>query len=519
MITLDDIPRKHARLSPDFECLVFEEFRLTWSRLDRRVDRLANALVSLGLKSGEHVAILAQNSHRFMEYYYALARAGLVAVPLNWRLSLAELAYILEHSESAALLVGEEYLQTARSLRPGLPRVRHFISMDQPAEDMSDYESLLAGASPAPHHGPRDENAMFILMYTGGTTGRPKGVMLSNRNVITAALGCLLGMGITKEDSTLMILPMFHIAFWPVTVMHYMGTKAVLSKKFDLGYVLETLERERCTHMNMVPTIAAFMLMFPDLDKYDLSSLRAITYAGSPMPLEVLMRLKEKFPDLDLGQGYGLTEAAPTVSMLDQFDHRRAATELDRRRLSSAGRECLIAEVRVVNERDEDVAPGEVGELIARGPNVMLGYWKDPELSAAALRGGWLHTGDLATMDEGGYLYIVDRKHDMIITGGENVYPREVEDVIYQHPAVLEVAVVGAPDPTWGESVKAVVALKPGMTATEAEIIELCRRHLAGYKKPKSVDFAPSLPKTAIGKILRREVKEKYWAGREKKIG
>ncbi|HUT52756.1 MAG TPA: long-chain-fatty-acid--CoA ligase [bacterium] len=518
MIMLDDIPRKHAKLDPEFECLVFEEHRLTWRRLDERVDRLANGLIALGIKPGEHLAILAQNSHRFMEYYYACARAGIVAVPLNWRLAPDELHYILDHSEAVALLTGAEYIETAKTLRPKLPRLRHYLSLDGPVEGMRDYEALLASASPSPHYGPRDENAMFILMYTGGTTGLPKGVMLSNRNVLTAALGCLFTMRITKDDSTIAILPLFHIAFWPVTVVHFMGSKAVISKKFDLAYVLETIQNERCTHVNMVPTIAGFLLMFPDLDQYDLTSLRAITYAGSPMPFELLMKLKEKFPDLDLGQGYGLTEAAPTVAILDQFDHRRIETELGRRRLASAGRECLVTEVRVMNEEGGQVKPGAIGEICARGANVMLGYWKNPELTAETLKDGWLHTGDMATIDEDGYIYIVDRKNDMIISGGENVYPREVEDVIYKHPAVMEAAVVGVPDPTWGEAVKAVVVLKPGQSATEEEIIALCKQHLAGYKKPKSVEFASSLPKTAIGKILRREVKAPYWIGKSKRV-
>ena len=512
------IPRKHARLDPDFECLVFEEHRLTWKKLDARVDRLVSGLLSLGIKPGEHVAILAQNSHRYVEFYYACSRGGFVAVPLNWRLSDDELEYIIGHSETSALLAGTEYLETIARIRPKLANVRKYVSLDRPADDMKNYEELLAESSPEPLQGAEDENSMFMLMYTGGTTGRPKGVMLSNRNLMTAALGSLFTMGITKQDSTCMILPLFHIAFWPVTVVHFMGSKAVISKKFDLGYVLETIQNEKCTHVNMVPTIAGFMLMFPDLDQYDLSSLRAITYAGSPMPFEVLMKLKEKFPNLDLGQGYGLTEAAPTVSILDQNDHAKTQTDQDRKRLTSAGRECLITEVRIMSEDGKELPPGEIGEICVRGANVMLGYWKNPEQTAEALRNGWLHTGDMAFMDRDGYIYIVDRKHDMIISGGENIYPREVEEVIYKHPAVAEVAVVGVPDPAWGESVKAVVVLKPGAKATSEEIIKLCKEHLAGYKKPKSVDFVSSLPKTAIGKILRREVKAPFWKGKSKRV-
>ena len=519
MILISDIPRKHAKLYPNDEALVFEEYRLTWRELDERVNRFANGLISMGIKRGDHVAILAQNSHRFMEYYYAVSRAGLVAVPLNWRLSNEELRHILDHSESKTLIAGEEYLETARTLRPQCPRIEHHISLDGPADKMTDYETLLDNSSPNPREGPCDEDAMFILMYTGGTTGLPKGVMISNRNLLTATLGCVLSIRPERTDSTLMVLPLFHIALWPVLAVHYMGAKAVINKRFDLAWVLNTIQKERVTHMNVVPTIVGFMLTFPDLDKYDLSSLRALTYAGSPMPFELLMRLKERFPDLELGQGYGLTEASPLVSMLDDKDHRRTETEKDRRRLSSAGREGLTVEARVVNENGENVVRGEVGEIIARGKNIMMGYWKNPELTAQTLRNGWLHTGDMATMDEDGYIYIVDRKHDMIISGGENVYPREVEEVIYKHPAVLECAVVGVPDDVWGEAVKAVVVLKPGEKATEEEIIGLCKTHLAGYKKPKSIEFADNLPKTPIGKIQRRLVKEKYWAGRDRKIG
>jgi long-chain acyl-CoA synthetase len=510
MRTIDDIPEKHARLEPDKECLMYEGHRLTWRQLNERIDRLANGLRGLGITPGEHVAILAQNSHRYVEFYYAAARAGLVAVPLNWRLSVEELGYIAEHSESAALLVDTAFQHTAVTLRALAPRIRHTIVLDGSAPQMAGYEQLLHESSARPHQQPRDENAMCVLMYTGGTTGRPKGVMLSHRNLLAATVGCALAARLSPSDSTLMILPLFHIALWPVLTLHYLGARAVITARFDLAHVLDTVQRERITHVNVVPTIVALLLSFPDLDRYDLSSLRLLTYAGAPIPFELLMRMRERFPALDLAQGYGLTEASSIVALLDAEAHRHADTEAGRRRLRSAGREALTTAVRIVDERGQEVPCGTMGEISARGANVMLGYWKDPQLTDTTLRDGWLRTGDIGFLDADGFIYLIDRKNDMIITGGENVYPREVEEVIYKHPAVLECAVLGVPDPVWGEAIKAVVALKPNQTATAEEIMALCAQHLAGYKKPRSVDFMESLPKTSIGKIARRQVRDSY---------
>jgi long-chain acyl-CoA synthetase len=510
MRTIDDIPEKHARLAPGKECLVYEEHRLTWRQLNERIDRLANGLRGLGIAPGEHVAILAQNSHRYVEFYYAAARAGLVAVPLNWRLSVEELGYVAAHAEAAALLVDTAFQDTAAALRALAPRIRHTIILDRSAPQMTGYEQLLNESSARPHQQPRDENAMCVLMYTGGTTGRPKGVMLSHRNLLTATLGCALAARLGPSDSTLMILPLFHIALWPVLVVHYLGARAVITGRFDLAHVLGTVQRERVTHVNLVPTIIALLLGFPDLDRYDLSSLRLLTYAGAPIPFELLMRMRERFPALDLAQGYGLTEASSLVALLDAEAHRHANTDAERRRLGSAGREALTTAVRILDEHGQEVPCGTVGEISAQGANVMLGYWKDPELTDSTLRDGWLRTGDIGFLDAEGFIHLIDRKYDMIISGGENVYPREVEEVIYKHPAVLECAVVGVPDPVWGEAIKAVVALKPNQTATAEEIMALCAQHLAGYKKPRSVDFVQTLPKTSIGKIARREVRDGY---------
>ncbi len=508
MITLDDIPAKHARLHPERECLVCEGRRFTWRQLDERVDRLANGLRALGIAPGEHVAILALNNHRYVELYYAAARAGVIVVPLNWRLPPEELAWVIEHADAVALVSDAVMADAAAEVRARATRLRCAISLDGPSPGLTDYEELLERSSPARHVGPRDENAMCMLMYTGGTTGRPKGVMISHRNLLTAALGCALAGRIHAADSTLLVLPLFHIALWPFVALHYVGGRAVVLPRLDLDDALESVQHERITHINVVPTILSFLIAHPEVERFDLSSLRLVTYAGAPIALPLLLEVKQKFPELELAQGYGLTEAASIVSLLDADAHRDAENEAGLRRLRSAGRESLTTAVRIVCEDGSEALPEEIGEVCARGANVALGYWKDPKLSASTLDGGWLRTGDIGYLDRDGFLFIVDRKNDMIISGGENVYPRQVEDVVSEHPAVQECAVVGAPDPVWGEAITAVIALRPGASATSEEIVALCARRLAGYMKPKRVVFLDELPKTPVGKISRRLVRE-----------
>lgn len=347
-----------------------------------------------------------------------------------------------------------------------------------------------------------------MLMYTGGTTGRPKGVMISHRNLLTAALGCVLAGTIRPADSTLMVLPLFHIALWPVVALHYVGGRVAVLPRLDLAEALETIQRERITHINVVPTILSFLVAYPEVERFDLSSLRLLTYAGAPISLPLLLEVKHRFPTLELAQGYGLTEAASLVSMLDAEAHRDAVSDAGLTRLRSAGREALTTAVRVVSLDGADAPPEAIGEVCARGANVALGYWKDPELTAATMKHGWLRTGDLGYLDRDGFLFIVDRKNDMIITGGENVYPRQVEDVLAGHPAVEECAVVGAPDPVWGEAITAAVALRPGASATAEELVAFCASRLAGYMKPRHVVFVDELPKTAVGKITRRAVRD-----------
>jgi long-chain acyl-CoA synthetase len=508
MYTLGDIPRKGFAIHRKRVAMVFNGRSITYGELEDRVNRLANVLLGLGLEKGGRVTIMAENTFKYIEVYFGAAKAGLSVTPLNYRLSDKELAYIVNDSEATVFFAGEGQEQRAVGLKSDLRAIRHWISLDNKVDGLMFHEDLLLKASGIDPLVDVDEDEMAILMYTGGTTGLPKGVMLSHRNLLTGHYALIIGYSFTRNDTTCFCLPMFHVALWPVITHLMMGGKAVILPRPDVGEILEAIQKERCTHLLLVPTVLQWLVDDPRANQYDLSSLRTIVYAGSPMPLEVLRRCMDKFGPI-LVQGYGMTEAAPFVTVHFADDHILEGPRS--RLLSSVGKVGVCVESRVVDEDDHVLPPGEVGEICIRGKNVMMGYWKNPELTAQALRGGWLHTGDVGTIDEEGYMFLMDRKADMIITGGENVYPKETEDILYVHPAVQECAVVSAPDAKWGERVQAVVVLKPGQAATEKELIDHCKSRLAGYKCPKNIQFWEELPKTSVGKILRRDVKKVFW--------
>ena len=507
METLGDIAKHGARTYPDAEAVVFENTRLTYREFDKRTNRLANALEKLGCANGERVAILAENSHKYLEIYVGAAKAGVVTTPLNFRLAEDELAHILNESEASLVLVGDGYEATALSLPSKARTVRTWIGLDSNFGGRC-YEDLLADSSDAEPLIAVGENELAVLMYTGGTTGTPKGVMLSHRNIL-AAMHCLCEQNqLTALDITCMVLPLFHVSFWPALCCLMVGGKVVVVQRPEIQSILSAIQQERCTHINTVPTIYGWLIASPDLEQFDLSSIRLMSYAGSPMPEAVLRKCLAKFGSI-LAQGYGLTEAAPAVSELMPEDHVMVGPRA--KLLKSVGRSLPGIEVRVVDEHGASLEPGQTGEVAVRGANVLMGYWKNPELTAEKLRDGWFHTGDIGYLDEEGYIYLVDRKADMIITGGENVYPKETENVLYGHPAVQECAVTSAPDENWGERVQAAVVLKLGATATEKELIEFCKSKLAGYKCPKRIEFWEQLPRTTVGKILRKDVKAKFW--------
>lgn len=513
---------KHAKkVAGNHEAVVCGETRYTWEEFDQRTDALARGLASLGVQRGDRVAVLMLNCHRYLELYYACARMGAAIVPLNIRLARPEIIFILNDSEAKGLVVDKTFASyiTGRDTVPFLETVIYSGEVTPP--DMINFEDVLAAGSHMQETVDQemDDDDLAGLYYTGGTTGRAKGVMLSHKNIVSNAINVLAATGYNQRDTWLHAAPMFHLADVGSTfALTMVGARHVLIPMFNPVQVLEAIQNEKVTCTILVPTMVNAVLNHPDVDKYDLSSLKRLVYGASPMPLELLKKGLRKWGQI-FTQGYGMTETAPLLTALDTWEHIVDGTPQEVRRLNSVGKESLGIEVRVVNAEGDDVQPGEIGEIIARGPNVMLGYWRMPEATAAAIVDDWMHTGDLATVDEENYIYIVDRSKDMIITGGENVYSVEVENALYTHPAVLECAVIGIPHDVWGEAVHAVVVCKPGMNAGEEELIAHARTQIAGYKVPRSIEFRPeALPKSGAGKILKRDLREKYWAGKSKNV-
>lgn len=503
------------------EAVTCGDVRYTWNEFDQRTNSLARGLASLGVACGDRVAVLMLNCHTYFELYYACARMGAVIVPLNIRLARAEIVFILNDSESKVLIVDKTFAPYVAG-RNSFETIEHVVYQGKETpDDMHNYEALLVKGATMIESVDQEmeDDDLSGLYYTGGTTGRAKGVMLSHKNIVSNAINVIIAAGYTEQDVYLHHAPMFHLADTGSTfAMTMVGGRHVFLPMFQPLQVLETIQNEKVTTSLFVPAMVNAVLNHPDVDTYDLSSMRRLTYGAAPMPVELLKKGLHKWGQI-FGQGYGMTETAPLLTGLAVSDHILDGTPEQVRRLASVGKEALGVEVRVVNAEGEDVKPGEIGEVIARGPNVMLGYWHMPEATAAAIVDGWMHTGDLATVDDENYIFIVDRAKDMIISGGENIYSVEVENALYTHPAVLEAAVIGIPHELWGEVVHAVVICKPGMDVSSDELLNHARTLIAGYKVPRSIEFmAEALPKSGAGKILKRNLREKYWAGTTRNV-
>jgi acyl-CoA synthetase (AMP-forming)/AMP-acid ligase II len=509
---LDVVNSKGDKLAVKFEGRAF-----TFKQIMDRVCRLNNTLRELGLEKGDRVAILSQNCHQYRELFWTVALGGFMIVPVNYRLAPREISHILNDSEAVALLVSDEYSLLVNSIRNDLETIRHVIGIQTEGEGFLDYERLLGQNSAEPPRSLPSADDLLWLLYTSGTTGLPKGAMHTHRSV-TALVDIAIGNFEINEDTrSLVVTPFYALSGggWDA-ICSCMGSPTIIHRNFNPFEMLETIQDERITDVHLVPVMINYVVNCPDFDKYDLSSLKRITYGASPMPPELMKKAMGKLGPIFV-QDFGCAEGG-LLTVLMELDHVVDGPPEKTRRLSSCGKGMPELDVRVLNESGEDVRPAEVGELTVKGDSVMKGYWKRPEATADVLKNGRLHTGDLATVDEDGFIYIVDRKKDMIISGGLNIYPREVEDVLFAHPGVLEAAVIGVPDPEWGESVKALVVLKPGATCTEEELISHCKENLASYKKPRSVEFVDTLPRNPSGKVLKRTLREKYWTGRERRV-
>ena len=520
------LKRHAARVFGNKEGVVCESLRFTYRQFDERCDRLSSALLRLGLKQGERVAFLSFNCHRLLEAYFGVPQLGAILLPLNIRLGREELAYILNDAEPSVLFFDPEFIPLVEALRPGTRSIRHWIALRGPAPAWAHpklYDEILAEAEPAEiDYRGIDENSVAELFYTSGTTAYPKGVMLTHRNLYLHAFYRLQAETGSDDEVSLYTVPLFHVNSWGTPhVLTILGGRHVIARKFDPLAVLQMIQSERVTHLQMVPTMITALFNHPDFSQYDVSSVRVMFIGGAPSSPSQVREIEEKMPRCVAKGGYGLTETSPVISIANIKDHLAGEPrEIQLQRKATAG--CALAgtEIRVVDLHGKDVKPDgiEVGEVIVRSDVVMAGYWKQPESTERAIRDDWFHTGDLATIDAEGYILIVDRAKDMILSGGENIASAEIERVLCAHPAVMECAVIAVPDDKWGEVPKALIVLRAGQTASEAEILDHCRSHLARFKAPKSVEFVPNLPKGGTGKILKKVLREPYWAGRQRRV-
>lgn len=492
----------------------------TWGELEQRIAKLAGALAAHGVKAGEHAAILSVNSARYLEYFYAVPWMGGVLVPLNIRWSLKENAYSIEDSNSTVLFVDDMFLEMGRQLIAETDKIRLVIYMGEKEtpEGMLGFEQLIEeGKTIAPVG--KGYDSLAGIFYTGGTTGFPKGVMLSHQNMWTCAISVMADIGLTcEQDRYLHAAPMFHLADAAFSQSAAIGGLThIFVPFFEPEAVINAIEMERVTHTLLVPTMINMMLASPSLSKADLSSVKTIVYGASPMPEGTLTEAMKKMPTVGFVQAYGQSELGPLCSVLSAEYH--VLEGLKAGKLRSAGRPSYCVNVEIRGTDGQELPRGKVGEVAASGPNTMIGYWNKPDQTASTLIDGWVMTGDVGYMDEDGFIFLVDRAKDMIISGGENVFSVEVESALSTHPAVLESVVIGIPSDQWGESVHAIVRLKDGETATQEDIISHCRALIAGYKVPRSLDFRDEpFPVTGAGKLRKVDLRQPFWEGAERSI-
>jgi long-chain acyl-CoA synthetase len=511
MQTLATILERAARLYGKRTAVIDGNWRCTWSEYLERISRAAGVLTGRGVGSGDRFGIISHNSYPMAELINAGYWLGAVPVPINYRLAPPEMSYILENAGCRMLAVEDDFLPLLNHADLEPWRSGAICLADTEPAALPDYETLMSQAKPQPRHESRPEDDA-ILLYTGGTTGRSKGVRLSHANVLANAMQIGLAISAREHDRFLHIMPMFHSADLFGTIFTLVGGVHVYVREASPRTLLQAVHEHRLTVLSLGPTILIRTLQEPDFKNFDCTSIRLIFYGSAPMAVEWIQRTMLKFPNAGLQQGYGLTETAPILTTMTPEEHQRALASGQFEMLRSVGKPVAQVELRIVDENDRDLPAGTTGEIVVRGPNVTCGYLGLPEQNASTFRDGWFHTGDIGRLDEEYNLYIMDRKKDMIITGSENVYCSEVEAALYRHPGVHEAAVIGVPDEKWGEAVFAVIVPAPGRTLTPDEVIDHCRKFIGGYKIPRRMAFVSELPKSAMGKVLKTELRRIYGA-------
>jgi fatty-acyl-CoA synthase len=511
-----DISRQQARARAGALAMVFEGRTTTFGELDRLTNRVANGLIAAGQRPQARVAYFGKNSDRYFEVLLGALKANTVMVSVNWRLAPPEVAYVLNDAGCEVIFADAEFARLVESVGADCPRLRRRIVLDTEHEGWEHYSAWRDAESerdPCLAIAAADD---AIQLYTSGTTGHPKGVQLTNANYLAffrAAQAARWGE-FAAGDANLVAMPNFHVAGTNMGLTTLaQGATAIILREVEIGRIFELIEQYRVKNAFLVPAVIAMIVQHSKLPEADLSSLASMFYGASPIAESLLEAAKAVLPGCGFTQLYGLTETVGAATALQPADHAA-----ERRLLRSCGKPYPGIEVKTVDASGQATKAGEVGEIIVRGDVVMKGYWNKPEATAAAIRDGWFYTGDAGYFDADGFLYIHDRVKDMIVSGGENVYPAEVENAVFAHPAVADVAVIGVPDEKWGEAVKAIVVLKPGISASAADLIAFARTRIAAYKAPKSVDFAAALPRNPSGKILRRELREPYWAGKQRRV-
>ena len=511
--------RRAAQINPNGIATIFEDRKTSWSEMLDRVARLAGALQGLGMGPGDRVALLSLNSDRFIEYFFATVWGGGAMMPMNIRWAAAECAYALNDAGAEILLVDEAFKDVAAEIKPQVGGLKTLVYCGdgETPEGMLNYEAILAAASPAKDAG-RSGDDLAGIFYTGGTTGFPKGVMLSHTNFYVGGISNAHELNMKDGTIYLHAAPMFHIAdlIWFSAITFMAGTHVVIPM-FTPDSVLAAIEKHRPSQTLLVPVMLQMVLQSDKLAETDISSLTQIAYGASPITEAVLIDAFEKFPNVSFLQAFGQTELSPVATILPTDYHVLDGPNAGK--LRAAGRATRVCEIRVVDEDHVEVPRGEVGQIAVKGPITMLGYWNKPEVTAETIRDGWVLTGDAGYMDDDGFIFLMDRVKDMIVSGGENVYSAEVENALSRHPAVATSAVIGIPSDEWGESVHAIVILHPGAEATAAELQAHCHEMIAGYKCPRSIEFRTDpFPLSGANKVLKTELRKPYWEGRDRQI-